>query len=895
MVSPAPSQAPFPFRTVSLAVSLVVSCMITCNAAERFYFEPGWSFEADLSFPSSPSALNSYKEIAPFSLFVPILNSSHFDSGSKGYSAGFISLFESPSSSPSRIFLVICLGQPSRVGTRPFLVPVWSLNSGRPLEQQEGGFVKLQLLEDRQILLLDGYGKEVWRVENVGSMEMQNNGNLIIYGMEKQTLWQSFDNPSDTLVQGQKLTLGMELSSNNNMYKVEMKEGGLWFYQISDYDWPLAYWIYPANDSLALYFDDMVNAFSLNSNASLNITASMSSATCRGTARYDPSQAYTLLDLNTLIVVDACSNSYTEEQPASMDFVRLDIDGILRVYRLQEFDSNSGYAIASPTSGYHPCSVPNVCGNYGICSLSNPFGARVMRNCRCPSEVDNKNLWGTFSFIDPDNPSQGCLRTEALKCDELTTQSMEPISGVTYMSILPLFEQTWQQNTMPLEVCKIACLSNCSCSGFFYHNPTSYCLQFGESTALSNVSLYSLASDDHFAFVKVQKRHTEKSKSYSTIIAISVAVPAILIVLVALAAYWMMHKREMDPELKHAEEELLGILLNPPIRYSYSDLKAYTKNFRTKLGSGGFGSVYEGRLPDGRNVAVKKLELLSHGQKEFLAEIATIGSIQHVNIVRLYGFCLEKHHRLLVYEYLQNGSLDRWLYSHGENTHVLSPKTRLNIALGTARGLAYLHEECPKPILHLDVKPRNILLDENFDAKLADFGLAKLVRTGESSVNTAVRGTPGYIAPECLLLSTVSKKSDVYSFGMVLLELVSGRKNIEPDLMGNEEYNFPKFAAKKAMAGKFIELMDKRLLTSTEYVEEDGYLALFKKMISVAILCIQEDPKLRPTMLVVSAMLEGNIDLPHDIPEVSISENTLFDVTSSSTPYLGSLSSIEGR
>ncbi|KAH7432743.1 hypothetical protein KP509_07G037700 [Ceratopteris richardii] len=891
-----PSQPPFGFLTVYFAVSLIVSSMITCNATQRLHLEPGWSFHADLSFPSSPSALNSYREIAAFSLFIPILNSSDFDSGFKGYSFGFMSLFDSPSSSPSRILLVICLGIPSGVGTNSFLVPVWSLNVSRPLEQHEdGGLVKLQLLEVRRLSLLDYYGKEVWRVDNVGSMEMQNNGNLIIYGMENQTLWQSFENPSDTLLQGQKLTLGKELTSNNYMYKVEMKEGGLWFYQISDYDWPLAYWIYPANDTVKNYFHDMANAFSLSTKSSINVTAAMFSPTCNSTARYDPSKAYTFLDPSTLVVLDVCSNIYTEDYTAYIDFVRLDVDGVLRVYYLQELDRKSGYKIASPDSDLHPCSVPNVCGNYGICSVTNPYGTGVMHGCRCPSEVDNKNLSGTFSFIDPGNPSQGCRRTVSLKCDELTLQSLEPISGVTYMSILPLFEQTWQHNTIPLEVCKMECFSNCSCSGFFYHVPSSYCLQFGESTALSNVSLYTLASDDHIAYVKVQKQHKRKPKSFSVIIAISVTVPVILIVSVVLGAYSMLHKGEMDPDAKQAEEELLGILPNPPIRYSYFDLKAYTQNFRRRLGSGGFGSVYEGTLPDGRKVAVKKLELLSRGQKEFLAEIATIGRIQHVNIVKLYGFCLEKHHRLLVYEYVKNGSLDKWLNFHGGHTHVLSPQTRLNIALGTARGLAYLHEESPEPILHLDVKPQNILLDENFDARLADFGLAKLVRTGESSVNTAVRGTPGFIAPECFLQSTVNKKSDVYSFGMVLLELVSGRKNIEPNLMGNEEYNFPKFAAKKAKAGRFTELMDKRLVTSTENVEEEGSLLLLKRMISVALLSIQENPKLRPTMMVVAGMLEGNIDLPPEIPEVSLSENTLPDVRSSSNLHLGSLSSIEGR
>ncbi|KAH7421950.1 hypothetical protein KP509_13G083100 [Ceratopteris richardii] len=449
------------------------------------------------------------------------------------------------------------------------------------------------------------------------------------------------------------------------------------------------------------------------------------------------------------------------------------------------------------------------------------------------------------------------------------------------MSILPIFEYTWREDTMPLEACKAACISNCSCSGFFYERQSSYCLSFGDRTSLSNVTFLSIPSDDHIVFVKVQTSRGPGRNSLPVIVSSAVAVPVILTVFILLAIYCMRKLSILDRGLKLAEEELLGVLPTPPTRYSYRELRRYTHHFRQRLGSGGFGSVYEGMLPDGRRVAVKNLETLSHGQKEFLAEIATIGGTSHLNIVNLYGYCLERKHRLLVYEYMENGSLDRWLFCKDEDQfHKLSWETRFKIGLSTARGLAYLHEECPKPILHFDVKPQNILLDENFDAKLADFGLAKLVAKGQSMVNTVVRGTPGYIAPEWVSHSIVSKKCDVYSFGMVLLELVSGRRNAEIELMGSEEYYFPKFAAKKAREGRFSDLIDKRLMKSAA-INEQFSLEQVETVIRVALSCIHVEPEMRPSMTVVCGMLEGSIVLPNDVLDFSVYNAPLFEISPS--------------
>ncbi|KAJ0492795.1 putative protein kinase RLK-Pelle-SD-2b family [Helianthus annuus] len=226
------------------------------------------------------------------------------------------------------------------------------------------------------------------------------------------------------------------------------------------------------------------------------------------------------------------------------------------------------------------------------------------------------------------------------------------------------------------------------------------------------------------------------------------------------------------------EEESIGEVPGMPNRFPYEELKTATENFNKKLGEGGFGAVFEGTLQDDSKIAVKCLEGLGQVNRSFLAEVQTIGSIHHVNLVRLRGFSAWKSQRFLVYEFMSNGSLDRWIY-HGVREHVLGWECRKKIIFDVAKGLAYLHEDCRQKIIHLDIKPQNILLDSDFNAKVSDFGLSKFIDRNQSQVMTTMRGTPGYLAPEWWLSSVITEKVDVYSFGIVLLEILCGRKNFD--------------------------------------------------------------------------------------------------------------------
>ncbi|XP_020535941.1 probable LRR receptor-like serine/threonine-protein kinase At1g56130 isoform X2 [Jatropha curcas] len=298
-------------------------------------------------------------------------------------------------------------------------------------------------------------------------------------------------------------------------------------------------------------------------------------------------------------------------------------------------------------------------------------------------------------------------------------------------------------------------------------------------------------------------------------------------------------------------EDLLGDAR--PHIFSYAELKAATEDFSpfNKLGEGGFGPVYKGKLSDGRIIAVKTLSVRSHqGNSEFATEIAIISAVQQRNLVKLYGCCIEEYNRLLVYEYLQNKSLDKALF--GERSLNLDWSTRYAICLGVARGLAYLHEESRLRIVHRDVKASNILLDSDLIPKISDFGLAKLYDDKKTHISTRVAGTFGYLAPEYAMHGHLTEKADIFAFGVVALEVVSGRPNSDPSL-GQEMIYLLDWAWHLYENNCTMELVDYRL---SEFSEEE-----VKRLIGVALLCTQTSPNLRPSMSRVVAMLSGDIEV----------------------------------
>ncbi|KAJ0238662.1 receptor-like protein kinase [Hirschfeldia incana] len=311
------------------------------------------------------------------------------------------------------------------------------------------------------------------------------------------------------------------------------------------------------------------------------------------------------------------------------------------------------------------------------------------------------------------------------------------------------------------------------------------------------------------------------------------------------------------------EYSFLRKVAGVPTKFKLEDLEEATDGFRIQIGKGGSGSVFKGVLKDGSQVAVKRIEGEEKGEREFRSEVAAIASVQHKNLVRLYGYSSVNRQRFLVYDFIPNSSLDVWIFGNRRTRGCLTWDQRYQVAVDVAKALAYLHHDCRSKILHLDVKPENILLDENYRAVVTDFGLSKLIARDVSKVVTEIRGTCGYLAPEWLLEHGISEKSDVYSYGIVLLEMIGGRRSImkveveETNKKTNKkskkkklEY-FPRIVNQKMRERKLMEIVDQRL-----EVGDEGQVM---KLVCVALWCIQEKAKNRPDMAMVIDMLEGRV------------------------------------
>ena len=301
-----------------------------------------------------------------------------------------------------------------------------------------------------------------------------------------------------------------------------------------------------------------------------------------------------------------------------------------------------------------------------------------------------------------------------------------------------------------------------------------------------------------------------------------------------------------------------------PKRYIYSEIMKVTSSRNYELGKGGYGVVFKGRLHDGRLVAVKFLHDCKGNGDEFVNEVMSIGRTSHVNVVSLFGFCLEGSKRALIYEYMSNNSLDKFIYSE-DPKEILGWERLYAIAIGIARGLEYLHHSCNTRIIHFDIKPQNILLDKDFSPKIADFGLAKLCHTKESKVSmTGARGTIGFIAPEVhsRTFGVVSTKSDVYSYGMMLLEMVGGRRNVKSIVAKSSEKYFPDWIYDHFAQDDGLEACE-----VTNDIEE-----IASKMTLIGLWCIQVLPIYRPTITRVLEMFVRSLDELDMPPKQSFGE-----------------------
>ncbi|XP_051125889.1 probable LRR receptor-like serine/threonine-protein kinase At1g56140 isoform X2 [Andrographis paniculata] len=398
------------------------------------------------------------------------------------------------------------------------------------------------------------------------------------------------------------------------------------------------------------------------------------------------------------------------------------------------------------------------------------------------------------------------------------------------------------------------------------------CCVPNQGTYGPSISAISVTAGDFIPNVTNNAPNEPGNKNRAGMIAGIVVSIGVVSLLSLFAIYCFIQRRRKQKN--YEDEEFLGIEARP-YTFSYAELKGATDDFSTtnKLGEGGFGPVYKGILEDGRAVAVKQLSVASHqGKSQFVAEIATISSVQHRNLVKLYGCCIEGEKRLLVYEYLENKSLDQALF--GSKKLYLDWPTRFDICLGVARGLAYLHEESRLRIVHRDVKASNILLDSKLNPKISDFGLAKLYDDKKTHISTRVAGTIGYLAPEYAMRGHLTEKADVFGFGVLAFEIVGGRPNFDSTLEQNKAYLLE-------WAWHCHEIKQEMLLVDEDLSKFDEEEA--GRVIKVAFLCSQTSPSARPSMSRVVAMLSGDAEIPTVASKPAyLTEWDFSDITTSS-------------
>ncbi|PIA33920.1 hypothetical protein AQUCO_03900045v1, partial [Aquilegia coerulea] len=695
---------------------------------------------------------------------------------------------------------------------------IWSANRNNPVRENS----TLEFTQDGDLILRDVNGTSVWSTNTTGRsvvrLEVTEMGNLVLFDANNQIIWQSFDYPTDTLVLGQTLVAGQKLIAsasattwNEGLQYLSVTSDGLFAFINSNP--PLSY--FEKNTSTKIGYMTFLNG-------SLSLYAK------------NPESDKPVME----ILVPPVSSEF--------QYMKLDSDGHLKVYAwVSKWDQVADIFSDSIVDN---CRYPLACGKYGIC-LNN--------QCTCPEDT-------YFQPVDERQPNLGCTEITPLCCEVPQNHQILSLDNISN------FKVGNDSIYTDIESCKQACLKNCSCKVSFFRrhgtNSKGECYMETEVFSLINNENHVKSNTTWSVHIKVVAITLGKSpessrtghpkanivKGVLVLVSVLGTVFVVLIIIIKLALL----KKNKKKKAIEKYENCHNLLPGTPMRFSYEELKTATKNFCRKLGEGASGSVYEGTLINGKKVAVKWLDGYKHAEISFVAEVETIGSIHHVNLVKLIGFCTDKSHKLLVYEFMCNGSLDKCIFS-GKNEIVLNWQTRRKIILDIAKGLAYLHEDCRQRILHLDIKPQNILLDDKFNAKVSDFGLSKLIDKDQRKVMTAMRGTPGYMAPEWFSF-VITEKVDVYSFGIVLMEILCGKKNVDfskPD----ESMHLLSLLEKNAEEDRLCDMIDSNCDDMKLHTED------VMKMMNLVVWCVQSDFCKRPSMSVVVKVLDGLMDIESNL------------------------------
>ncbi|CAN1158029.1 G-type lectin S-receptor-like serine/threonine-protein kinase RLK1 [Linum perenne] len=755
-------------------------------------------------------------------------NSTSWLSLSGEFAFGFRRLDERNTSSNLFLLCIWYAGIPDRT-------IVWYANGDSPAP--EGSTA--QLSATYGIVLRSPQGSELWRsgrlTGGIDSASMTDAGNFVIRSRNSTSLWETFQNPTDTILPSQTLDQGVLLSSrraesnfSKGRFRLALQDDG----------------------NLVL---TTVNLPTERVNSPYYATGTDSST--------NPGKQLVFDNLGFLYVArDNTSDTFnlTVNVPSPnggfYHRVVLSFDGVLTQYYYPKSGNGNWTHMWNQPENICLGSTDigsGVCGFYSVCNLELEGRPR----CECPA---------SYSLMDPTDPYGNCRANYTQGCEDDEGSGGVPIDEL--YGFEEIRNTDWPTSDYALlqpfteEECRQSCLNDCMCAAAIFREGNKC---WKKKLPLSNGRLQSGLSGKALLKVRkgkvnprnspdiefVEKKDNEKKIVVgSVLLGFSAFINAVLVVSGCLGFHFIYRKK------RRSSAGTGDSVVEPNLMcFAYTDLEDATNGFEEELGRGAFGVVYKGKLQNGVLVAVKKLN--SFGQdsgKEFKNEVSVIGQTHHKNLVRLIGYCEEgKDRKLLVYEFLSNGTLADYLFREVKP----SWRDRIQIALGIARGILYLHEECSTQVIHCDIKPQNILLDDHYTARISDFGLAKLLVLNQSKTQTAIRGTKGYVAPEWFRNLPVTVKVDVYSFGVLLLEIICCRRSVDSNESIGNKAILTYWAYDCYYEGAVGDLIEHEMEAMSD-VEN------LEKYVKIAIWCIQEDPSVRPTMKQVWQMLEGVTDVP---------------------------------
>ncbi|XP_021902153.1 G-type lectin S-receptor-like serine/threonine-protein kinase At4g27290 isoform X2 [Carica papaya] len=706
---------------------------------------------------------------------------------------------------------------------------VWVANREQPLRNSSG---ILKLDDSGKLVLLNQSGNVIWFSNSSRALknpvaQLLDSGNLVLKEAgnhnAKDYTWQSFDYPSDTLLPGMKLGWNWKTGLNVSLRSwknLDDPSPGEYTYSVDPSGLP----------QLVLRKGSNVQ---------------FRSGPWYGTGF---SGAPTLIG-NPVFVPIFVSNDdevYYSYQTTGNVISRFVVSHAGSVQHLSWNARRTTWHLLFTVQGDR-CDTYDLCGVYGSCNIDRT------PNCECLEGFDPKSSrdWDMLDW------SGGCVRKDPLVCGQ--GDGFLKFTGLK----LPESSQFRVNVSMSIKDCRTLCLDSCSCTAYaeldISGNSSECATWFGDLIDIRRVGEYGQDLYVRVAASSLGRPNPgEGTKRKEMVIVITISMAAILTILASVGLFLFLKKQGRKGKYQEKNQVSMSRIedqeedLELPL-FELPAIMVATNNFSpsNKIGEGGFGPVYKGVLQSGQEVAVKRQgEFSGQGLQEFKNEVIFISKLQHRNLVKLLGCCIQGEERVLIYEYMANRSLDSVIFDETRR-YMLNWKKRLDIIIGIARGLLYLHRDSRLRIIHRDLKASNVLLDNDMNPKISDFGMARMFGSDQTEANTKrVVGTYGYMPPEYAIDGNFSLKSDVFSFGVILLEIISGKKNrgfFHPD----HKFNLLGHAWKLFNEGKARELVDKSL--ENDQVPESEVI----RCIQVGLFCVQQRPEDRPTMQSVLSMLDS--------------------------------------